>query len=252
MDDVVVVGGFVPSLLIDQESLPDQVEAHVGTLDLDLGLSVALSHEAQTRMVAEKLRNADFEADLRPENGARQTWKWKHNTSMTVDVLAPPTPESSAARKIHDWSDLSAFVTPGLELAFEDRELVTVRGQTLLGRPAEARMNVCGPGAFIVLKAQAMKRRADNKDAYDIYYLLRNYPGGVEEVARRFVPLLYDGSAREALDYLRQDFGTWDAIGAERVAMFLSQDIESDVRGEAFVVAKEFLKMVEQLRGAGE
>jgi hypothetical protein len=43
MDELVVVGGLVPSLLIDQEKLPENVTAHVGTLDLDLGLAFALA-----------------------------------------------------------------------------------------------------------------------------------------------------------------------------------------------------------------
>lgn len=37
MDDLVVVGGLVPSLLIDQEPLPG-ASLHTGTMDLDLGL----------------------------------------------------------------------------------------------------------------------------------------------------------------------------------------------------------------------
>jgi hypothetical protein len=37
MDELVVVGGLVPSLLIDQAHVPENVTAHVGTLDLDLG-----------------------------------------------------------------------------------------------------------------------------------------------------------------------------------------------------------------------
>lgn len=38
MDEVVIAGGLVPSLLIDQESLPAGTMAHVGTMDLDVGL----------------------------------------------------------------------------------------------------------------------------------------------------------------------------------------------------------------------
>jgi hypothetical protein len=47
MPELVVVGGLVPSLLIDQENLPDNVMAHVGTMDLDLGLAFALVGESQ-------------------------------------------------------------------------------------------------------------------------------------------------------------------------------------------------------------
>jgi excinuclease UvrABC ATPase subunit len=41
MPELVVVGGLVPSLLIDQESLAENVTSHVGTMDLDLGLAFA-------------------------------------------------------------------------------------------------------------------------------------------------------------------------------------------------------------------
>ncbi len=38
MDDLVIVGGLVPSLIVDQATLPEGTEAHVGTMDLDVGL----------------------------------------------------------------------------------------------------------------------------------------------------------------------------------------------------------------------
>ena len=40
MDDLVIVGGLVPSLIVDQSALPEDVDAHVGTMDLDLGLQL--------------------------------------------------------------------------------------------------------------------------------------------------------------------------------------------------------------------
>lgn len=39
-DHLVVVGGLVPSLLVDQQHRAEGVEAHVGTMDLDIGLAV--------------------------------------------------------------------------------------------------------------------------------------------------------------------------------------------------------------------
>jgi hypothetical protein len=60
MPELVVVGGLVPSLLIDQENLPDNVTPHVGTMDLDLGLAFALVGEARYQQVVERLRNAGF------------------------------------------------------------------------------------------------------------------------------------------------------------------------------------------------
>lgn len=39
MDELVVVGGLMPSLLIYQSQLPAEVSPHVGTMDLDVGLA---------------------------------------------------------------------------------------------------------------------------------------------------------------------------------------------------------------------
>ena len=39
LDEIVVVGGLVPYLLVDQENLPSDLEPHVGTMDLDMGLA---------------------------------------------------------------------------------------------------------------------------------------------------------------------------------------------------------------------
>jgi hypothetical protein len=35
MDDLLIVGGLVPSLIIDQEHLGEDVDPHVGTMDLE-------------------------------------------------------------------------------------------------------------------------------------------------------------------------------------------------------------------------
>ena len=42
LDEIVVVGGLVPYLLVDQENLPSGLEPHAGTMDLDMGLALAI------------------------------------------------------------------------------------------------------------------------------------------------------------------------------------------------------------------
>ena len=43
MDEPVVVGGLVPSLLVNQRGLPTGTDSHVGTMDLDMGLVVEIA-----------------------------------------------------------------------------------------------------------------------------------------------------------------------------------------------------------------
>lgn len=51
-DDIVIVGGLVPSLLISPEDLPEGRQPHVGTKDLDLGLALTLLDEKRYREVS--------------------------------------------------------------------------------------------------------------------------------------------------------------------------------------------------------
>jgi hypothetical protein len=66
-------GGLVPSLLIKQDELPAGTEVHVGTMDLDIGLTLALLDEGRYRTLTERLRRAGFEQDINEEgNPTRQ------------------------------------------------------------------------------------------------------------------------------------------------------------------------------------
>ena len=71
------------------------------------------------------------------------------------------------------------------------------------------------------LKALAFHIRGENKDAYDLFYLLRNYGRGVSDVAAELRPLLTDASATRALEYLRGDFQDSDSTGPRRAAEFI-------------------------------
>jgi hypothetical protein len=62
-------------------------------------------------------------------------------------------------------------------LAFEDFEEITLSGLTIKGERIENRkIRVCGPGAYAVLEAFAFNNRGENKDACDLYYVIRTAP----------------------------------------------------------------------------
>jgi hypothetical protein len=63
LDDIVIVGGLVPSLIVDQTRLGVDTERHPGTQDLDLGLALHLLDERRYRAV-------------RPLLCGQKLWKW--------------------------------------------------------------------------------------------------------------------------------------------------------------------------------
>lgn len=131
--------------------------------------------------------------------------------------------------------DFAAVIAPGLHLAFQDRERVPLEGKTIMGEQAKRDVWVSGPGAYVVLKSIAFRFRGENKDAYDLYYLVRNYGTGVTDVASRLQPLLGDSSTQQSLVYLREDFLDHEGIGPRRVAEFITggpdDTIQADVVG---------------------
>jgi hypothetical protein len=76
MDELVIVGGLVPSLIIAQDNPPPGAETHVGTMDLDIGLSVALITEHRYGSLTDRLRGAGFSPGTNDQgNTTRQRWQ---------------------------------------------------------------------------------------------------------------------------------------------------------------------------------
>lgn len=229
LEDVCIVGGLVPPLLIDlQYGSPDVDKAHPGTNDLDIGLALAVLDDERYAELAGRLRQEGFEPDRNAQgNVTIQRWSMGR-FKVTIDFLIPPAPNQSPALRIQPLEgDFGAIVTPGLELAFEERVMIELDGHTLAGERARRAVPVCGAAAFTILKALAFGDRSEPKDAYDLVYVLRGSPGGPAAVAGRIVehadvhgPILQRG-----LDLLARDFTGPDSIGPRRAAEF-------DVTGE--------------------
>jgi hypothetical protein len=237
MDDLVVVGGLAPSLLVDLAPGAEGAERHVGTMDLDIGLAAGLLDSGRYREISDRLRRSGF---LQDENKAgnltRQRWKFEVREKVTIDFLVPPRSPEDRGGALRDLEpDFAAVIAPGLHLAFRDRRRVTLSGQTIAREEATRDIWVCGAGAYVVLKALAFDLRGENKDAYDLFYVVRNYGAGIEDILDRLRPLLDDEATARAIEVLRRDFLNDSSVGPRRVAQFLTggpdDAIQADVVG---------------------
>lgn len=237
LDEIVVVGGLVPNLLIDQNNLPSGVEPHAGTMDLDMGLALAILDEQRYREVSARLRDAGFEPDVNDQgNRTFQRWTTTFPQPVTVDFLIPPNDKTDQANRIlHIEADLAAIVTPGLELAFQNRSWIELSDRIPSGAWATRNIPVCGPGAFTVLKALAFGNRTENKDAYDLFYVWSGI--GVADIARSLALLQPNTNVDKALQILERDFFGHDGPGPVGAAHFITggtdDDIQADVAGQA-------------------
>ena len=237
LEDIAVVGGLAPSLLVDQDILSTSMEPHAGTKDLDLALALQILSTERYQALRDRLQGAGFTPDVNREgNPTFQRWVTTAGRPMQVDFLIPPNLEEDRGGSLrHIEIDLAAVITPGLDLAFLDRHWITLSDVTPSGEQATRAIPVCGPGAFTVLKALAFGNRGENKDAYDLFYVWRGV--GVREVARRLAPLRPNGHIDSALNIIDRDFTNHDGPGPRRAAMFIygrpDDEVQADVVGQA-------------------
>lgn len=239
LDEVCIVGGLVPTLLIDYRREVSAEGGHCGTNDLDVGLTFAVLNDERYKEIAARLRGAGFRHDETAEGRAViQRWTMER-VDVTIDFLIAPTDDERGGALKHLESDFGAIVAPGLPLAFDERELIELAGVTLEGDRVSRAIPVCGPGAYVVLKALAFRGRGERKDAYDLNYVLGNWPPGVRDIARRMARLAETNpdTVAEALAHIRDDYETIDHVGPRSVARFLDSGDEdaaaADARGRA-------------------
>ena len=66
----------------------------------------------------------------------------------------------------------------------------------------------------------AMDARIKEKDAWDIYYCVLNYPGGIDSLAEEFKLHLHHGLVREGLQKIAGKFSSEKAFGPKSIADF--------------------------------
>jgi len=244
MDDMAIIGGLAPILLIPPAGLPNGASEHVGTIDLDLGLDLVILDNQRYSGMALRLESAGLVPDV--NKWGRDTFqRWTHPSKrgVKIEFLIPPANEQALPGRLqHIEHDLAAFIIAGLELAFINRQFVELSGQTLFGEEVTRNVPVCNPGAFVVLKALAFRNRGKSKDAYDLFYMIRNYGHGIEDVAGFLRPLLQSGHGQKAMSILREDFLDERRIGPMRAAQFLDQADDPDIKADVVGHVSELLR----------
>ena len=159
LGEIVVVGGVVPSLLVDQDSAQ---ERHIGTTDLDLALSLSVLDDEKYRDISGRLREAGFKPVQKSNQKiVRQTWEMTGKLGwITIDFLIPRSDKANPKRLLQDLEkDFGAIRTRGLELAFIDWQQIVLDGITIDGDRAKRSVQVAGPAAMLVLKASGSSTR---------------------------------------------------------------------------------------------
>jgi len=111
----------------------------------------------------------------------------------------------------------------GADLAFRSYEMVAITGSMPAGGTNRVEIAVCSIPALLAMKGHAIQGRYKQKDAYDIYYCVRNYPDGITSLVEACMPLLVYPSAASGYRFIAEKFDSVGGYGPTCVRRFVEQ-----------------------------
>jgi hypothetical protein len=221
-DAAVVVGGAVPYLLLRGANPP-----HVGTLDVDLDLDPERLTQGGYAELVETLERAGYRRNvegLKPFQLQRAVDLADGGAPVLVLVeLLMPRDAKTRRNRPALVAGLRVQRADAGEIALKNNVRLSVDGRMPDGRPNRVELLVASIPALLVMKGFALDGRDKPKDAYDIYYCIRNFPGGPEALAEACRPLLDEPVARDGYSRIAAKFTTEDAFGPHTVSLFLGE-----------------------------
>ncbi|MEI6915063.1 MAG: nucleotidyl transferase AbiEii/AbiGii toxin family protein [Armatimonadota bacterium] len=218
-DDIVIIGGWVPELLFS---------GHVGSIDIDLALNHLELQEVGYATIERLLLDRGYrQSDKQPFIFHRTVVVNGKKIDVEVDLLAGEYEGTANSRRHQNIQDIKARKARGCELAFDQPSEVTIGGTLPDGGKDTVKVRVASIVPFLVMKAMALYDRLKEKDAYDIYFCLLNYPGGLDALVEEFRPHMSHHLVTEALGKIGEKFVDAEHVGPVHVADFLEiSDIE--------------------------
>lgn len=243
-DHIALVGGWVPYFLV-----PKEKEGHVGSLDVDIAFDFKnISGDTYETILKILQKNGYYQNDPQKQF---QWWKEVRvddgePIAVELDLLAPEYGGSGKKRESQTIQDAKARKARGSDLIFDNANRFTeivMEGELPNGALDSVRCRVAGVVPFLVMKGMALGR-GKPKDAYDIEYVIKNYPGGLKSLVKEFAADTNNALVLEGLGKIRTKFESMNHVGPNDIARFLeiSDPDDKELRKrQAFERVSKFL-----------
>ena len=244
-DHLVVVGGWVPVLLF-----PDAAASYPGTLDVDLALDVAKIPEETYRTILRSFKARGYEPARDQPFIFLRTVARPGATPITVqvDLLAAEYGGTGPSHRTQPVQDVRARKARGCDLAFTDPIDILIEAELPDGGRDRVVVRVARIVPWLVMKGMALHDRIKEKDAFDIYFAVRHYEGGIAALADAIRPHLHEALVVEGLRKIRSKFVDLDSVGPRHVTDFLELT-DREERGirtrDAFETVTRLLDLLE-------
>ena len=219
-DEIRIVGGWVPDLMFPGEG-------HIGSVDVDVLINhLTLKDEGYQNMSRILKSNGYKEHPDKYFSFVKTIDIDGISYDVDVDILAGMYGGTQSKRRSQHVQGIKALKATGGNFAFEfPAQNISIEAKRPDGAMDVANVNVVAVVPYIIMKTVAMGR-GKAKDAYDIYFILKHYRGGVEALAYEFKPVNDKELVLEMRKKLAGKFASVDHAGPKDVADFI--DLEDE------------------------
>jgi hypothetical protein len=246
-DSLVLVGGWVPYLLVREHGRGDF--AHVGSIDIDLAVDPDRVDREAYATIVQLIEGRGYEGRLSrtgeeiPFSFTKRVPGDGREFDIQVDFLTSNGTGRHRHRQVQ--RDLPARVAKGCGLAFRHNVLASLDGPLPDGGEAVCQVRMLDIPGCIGMKGIVLGERYKEKDAYDVYSVVGHCLGGPEDVARVVAQRMADADLSSGLDVIAGRFRSIRAEGPAWVATFIQPTdlaMRERVTADVFVVMDRFLR----------
>lgn len=224
-DNIVLIGGWVPYFILDSYE-----NVHVGSIDIDLALNFKEITDESYKTILDLLNQRGYRQGSQPNIFLREIQIENRNSFVVqVDLLSGEYGGTTKSHRMQKIQDIKVRKARGCDLAFEYNILLSVNSVMPDGAKNSVDIKVASVIPFLVMKGMAIWERKKEKDAYDIYYTVSNYPGGVNNLIDVFKPVADNKLVQEGLGKIYSKFNSIDSIGPTWLIQFLNIEDREEI-----------------------
>jgi hypothetical protein len=254
-DYLVLTGGWAPHFILEKFGKGGQ---HCGSVDIDFVLNPRLIDLKVYETIVSLIEKRGYRPYV-SDSGEVLPYRFYRSVKsplddmdyvIEVDFISEP---DVVKRLLPDkflavQKDLQAVVIHGSSVVFSHNFEHKIKGVLPNGAETRTLAKISDVVGSLATKGLALKGRYKEKDAYDVYLVLRYYRGGPEKVAEEVRGFLGESVVAEALEEIRDKFRSVRSEGPFQVAYFLAPEDErlrERIQGEAYAVSKAFFDNLE-------
>ena len=244
-DCLVVVGGWVPDLLI-----PESEESHVGSIDVDVALDAAQLTEGRYAemlkllLATKRYAQGEKEFQLITEVDLKDG---EEPVRVEVEFLAP-TDVKLKKNKPKLLPGFRVLQTAACAVAFTSPIEQKLTGENVRGAKNTVRWRIASLPDFLIMKAHAIAGRDKPKDGYDFCYCLEHFPDGLEKFGAIWKNRRDEKHVAQAIKILYEKFESISSFGPQQVVEFYNSanpDEQAMHARKAYELVRRFLELIE-------